>query len=147
MYTDDVITVYSVSGRSIRFRYGSNNIASRLRALAGLAIEAGCDWVRNDDDENITCSVKPDGELNILLNHFQSSHSNVCLDCRVPTDLAFMLDTSGSVGRKNHKEALNFIFDVVNYFNIGSNATQVALIPFGTYVHSYFFFNRLARIH
>ena len=54
-----------------------------------------------------------------------------------------MLDTSGSVGRSNHKKALSFIYNVVNYFNIGPNATQVALIPFATYVHSYFFFNRL----
>ena len=58
-----------------------------------------------------------------------------------------MLDTSGSVGRKNHKEALKFISSVISYFNIGPNATQVSFIPFSTYVHSYFFFNRLANIN
>ncbi|KAI6645822.1 protocadherin Fat 4-like [Oopsacas minuta] len=108
--------------RSIRFKYRSNNVANRLRDLAGYAIEAGCDWVRNEEDDYITCCVRPD-------------------DCRVPIDLTFMLDTSGSVGRRNHEQALKFIYDVVGYFNIGYNATQVALIPFATYVHSYFFFS------
>jgi len=47
-------------------------------------------------------------------------------------DLLFLLDQSGSVGRRNHNLALQFIQAVVNFYEIGANETQVALFTFST---------------
>ena len=41
-----------------------------------------------------------------------------------------MLDQSGSVGRRNHDLALQFIQSVVNFFEVGDNNTRVALFTF-----------------
>lgn len=46
--------------------------------------------------------------------------------CSSNIDLVFMLDQSGSVGFPNHRRALSFIQDVVAFYNISSNATQVS---------------------
>lgn len=43
-----------------------------------------------------------------------------------------MLDQSGSVGRRNHNLALQFIQAVVNFFEVGGNNTRVAVFTFGT---------------
>ena len=46
--------------------------------------------------------------------------------CDVSLDLVFMLDQSGSVGPDNHAIAIDFLQDVVAFFPIASNATQVS---------------------
>ena len=46
--------------------------------------------------------------------------------CDVNVDLVFMLDQSGSVGQVDHDTALGFIQDVVSFFNVSTNATQVS---------------------
>ena len=46
--------------------------------------------------------------------------------CRAAVDMVFMLDQSGSVGQYNHYRALDFIRDVVSFFSISHNATQVS---------------------
>ena len=48
--------------------------------------------------------------------------------CDVNVDLVFMLDQSGSVGPVNHDIALQFMQDVVSFFDISANSTQVSLI-------------------
>lgn len=42
------------------------------------------------------------------------------------------MDQSGSIGRYNHNIALNFLKRVVDFFNIGSNLTQVGLVTYST---------------
>lgn len=51
----------------------------------------------------------------------------LCLVCDVNLDLVFMLDQSGSVGPDNHYIALDFMREVVSYYNISTNSTQVKL--------------------
>lgn len=45
--------------------------------------------------------------------------------CDANVDMVFMLDQSGSVGQYNHDIALYFLRDVVSFYNISPNATQV----------------------
>ena len=67
--------------------------------------------------------VSSDVRLNFLLSN---------LVCEATIDMVFMLDQSGSVGEYNHGRALDFIHDVVTFYNISHNATQVSM-----YVHVY----------
>lgn len=67
--------------------------------------------------------------------------------CDVNVDLVFMLDQSGSVGPFNHFIALNFIQDVVSFFNISRNATQVSTSIYlvcwiSKEVHNYYVSNK-----
>lgn len=47
------------------------------------------------------------------------------LVCDANVDMVFMLDQSGSVGQYNHDIALYFLRDVISFYNISPNATQV----------------------
>ena len=48
-------------------------------------------------------------------------------------DLAFILDSSGSVGSYNFGTVKNFVKNVVDFFNIGSSGTHVAVVTYSTY--------------
>ena len=52
--------------------------------------------------------------------------------CRVDIDLVWVLDQSGSVGRSNHRLALDFIREVHNFFEISSDHTRVGMVTFST---------------
>ena len=61
--------------------------------------------------------------------------------CQTNLDLLFLLDQSGSVGRSNHALALQFMQSVVNFFEVGVDATHVALFTFSTGARVDFLFN------
>lgn len=63
--------------------------------------------------------------INQTLFHF-------CAVCRVDIDLVWVLDQSGSVGRRNHALALNFISEVHSFFEISRNHTRVGMVTFST---------------
>ena len=63
--------------------------------------------------------------INQTLFHF-------CAVCRVDIDLAWVLDQSGSVGRRNHELALNFISEVHSFFEISRDRTRVGMVTFST---------------
>ena len=48
-------------------------------------------------------------------------------------DLAFILDSSGSVGSYNFQKIKDFVKNVVDFFNIGSSGTHVAVVTYSTY--------------
>ena len=48
-------------------------------------------------------------------------------------DLAFILDSSGSVGSDNFQQVKDFVKDVVDFFNIGTSGTHVAVVTYSTY--------------
>ena len=48
-------------------------------------------------------------------------------------DLAFILDSSGSVGSYNFNQVKNFVKNVVDFFNIGASGTHVAVVTYSTY--------------
>ena len=47
--------------------------------------------------------------------------------------MAFILDSSGSVGSFNFNKVKNFVKNVVDFFNIGSSGTHVAVVIYSTY--------------
>ena len=47
-------------------------------------------------------------------------------------DLVFILDQSGSIGLTNNAIALEFISDVVDFFTIAPNATQIGFITYSS---------------
>lgn len=53
--------------------------------------------------------------------------------CQTSVDLAFILDSSGSVGNYNFQQVKNFVKNVVDFFNIGSSGTHVAVVTYSTY--------------
>lgn len=53
--------------------------------------------------------------------------------CQTSVDLAFILGTSGSVGSFNFNQVKNFVKNVVDFFNIGSSGTHVAVVTYSTY--------------
>lgn len=53
--------------------------------------------------------------------------------CQTAVDLAFILDGSGSVGSRNFGQVKNFVKNIVDFFNIGSSGTHVAVVTYSTY--------------
>jgi len=52
--------------------------------------------------------------------------------CNVPLDLAIMVDTSGSISRRNFRVLLRFIRDFVNSFEVSEDLTHIAIIQYST---------------
>ena len=53
-------------------------------------------------------------------------------DCDRNVDCVFVLDRSGSVGRNNHRIAIQFIQNIVAFFNIGLNQTRVGFVAYSS---------------
>ncbi|XP_053390821.1 von Willebrand factor A domain-containing protein 2-like [Mercenaria mercenaria] len=66
------------------------------------------------------------------------------LDCQdaSPADIAFIIDGSGSVLMDGFTKSLQFVQRIVDAFDIGSSATQVALIVFDHHARIQFYFNK-----
>ena len=52
--------------------------------------------------------------------------------CNVPLDFAILVDTSGSISRKNFKLLLRFIRSLVNSFQVSEDHTHIAIIEYST---------------
>ena len=52
-----------------------------------------------------------------------------------------MLDQSGSVGRTNHATAIQFIQNIVTFFNIGLNQTRFGFVAYSNNAHLEFDLN------
>ena len=51
-------------------------------------------------------------------------------DCHGEADIAFILDSSGSVGHENFAKMRNFVHDIIKYLKIGESRYQAALIVY-----------------
>ena len=118
-WTDQVVASDPASlhyeGRSVRLQT-KNSDKDKLGRLAGLAIEAGFDWVEYTDSNYIRASVIPDV-------------------CQTSVDLVFVLDNSGSVGDSNFRKVKDFVKRVIDFFNIGRDGTHVAVVTYDTDTH------------
>ncbi|KAK3739519.1 hypothetical protein QZH41_016191, partial [Actinostola sp. cb2023] len=92
----------------------SDNDNKKLGELAGLAVQSGFDWVHYTRSNYIHASVIRDV-------------------CQTSLDLAFILDTSGSVGRDNFDKIKTFVKHVIDFFNIGPKGTHVAVVTYSTF--------------
>ena len=79
-------------------------------------------------------SYKRDDQAGLLL---LISNFYVCifflLVCQTSVDLTFILDSSGSVGRYNFGRIKTFVKNVIDFFNIGTNGTHVAVVTYSTW--------------
>ena len=119
----------SMLGRTARIR-GIQR--SHLRIILRQAVQFGFDWVVYANRDYCRVSVIPDGKSVIHTILCMAIYFAFCVVCRTNLDLLFLLDQSGSVGRTNHGLALQFMQSVVNYFEVGVNASRVALCTFST---------------
>ena len=63
--------------------------------------------------------------------------------CQAAADVAFLVDSSGSIGRWNWFKMLQFLKDMVKAFNVGPDKTHIAIIAYSTNAVLEFTFNRL----
>lgn len=69
------------------------------------------------------------------------------VDCQTPLDIAFIVDSSGSVGRQEFKRTLDFVANITQSFDISSvpGGTRVALIRYAVKAEVIFKFNTFAN--
>lgn len=48
--------------------------------------------------------------------------------CSTPVDLAFIIDSSGSIGRTNYKKQKNFVKEVAKTFGLSPNGSRAAMV-------------------
>ena len=58
-------------------------------------------------------------------------------------DIAFIVDSSGSIGRRNWARMLQFLKDMVKAFNVGPDKTHIAVVAYSTGAKVEFRFNTL----
>ena len=54
------------------------------------------------------------------------------MTCNVPLDFAILVDTSGSISRRDFKLLLRFIRSLVNGFQVSEDHTHIAIIEYST---------------
>ena len=64
--------------------------------------------------------------------------------CKATADVAFLVDSSGSIGRSRWSLMLDFLKNVTNVFNVGPNGTHIAVIAYSTNAELEFTFNALS---
>ena len=52
--------------------------------------------------------------------------------CNIVADVAFIVDSSGSIGRGNWVKMLDFIKEMVKAFNVGADKTHIAVVAFSS---------------
>ena len=65
----------------------------------------------------------------LLLYHISLTSTE---GCPIPIDFAMIVDTSGSISRRNFKRLLEFIEDMLDGFDISDKGTHIAVIEYST---------------
>ena len=65
------------------------------------------------------------------------------MKCNIPMDFAIIVDTSGSISRRNFRRLLRFIRSIIDGFEIGEELTHIALIEYSTQASVQLKFNDL----
>ena len=63
--------------------------------------------------------------------------------CNIVADVAFIVDSSGSIGRSNWAKMLEFIKEMVKAFNVGADKTHIAVVAYSTNAKVEFKFDAL----
>ena len=64
--------------------------------------------------------------------------------CKATADVAFLVDSSGSIGRSRWPLMIEFVKKVTNVFNVGPDGTHIAVIAYSTNAKLEFTFNTLS---
>eukprot|EP00794_Sanderia_malayensis_P006323 gene6323-7047_t len=108
-------------GRTLKIQV-SDGDRNKLGQLCGLAAKSGFDWIYYQNRDFIRVSVIPDV-------------------CQTKLDMAFVIDTSGSVGYTNFQTVQRFLKDLVDFYNIGTDQTAIGLISYSYSVYKEFYLN------
>lgn len=65
--------------------------------------------------------------------------------CPARADVAFLLDSSGSVGRENFNKLLTFTTRIIDELNIDRNGTSVAMVTYNTVARVWFHLHEFKR--
>ena len=83
----------------------------------------------------------------ITLTHYVELVPSVLLPsefaCKGVADVAFIVDSSGSIGRRNWVKMLQFVKDMVKDFNVGPQKTHIAVVAYSNNAKVEFKFNSL----
>ena len=63
--------------------------------------------------------------------------------CNAVADVAFIVDSSGSIGRLNWRKMLQFLNEMVGEFNVGPDKTHIAVVAYSTRARTEFRFDSL----
>lgn len=61
--------------------------------------------------------------------------------CKTRIDLAFVIDSSRSISRSDFKKQMQFVNDIVDFLDVGSDETRVAAVSFSNHLFPQFGFN------
>ena len=64
--------------------------------------------------------------------------------CKARADVAFLVDSSGSIGRARWPKVLDFLKNIISAFNVGPDDTHVAVVAYSTNAKLEFTFNTLS---
>lgn len=64
--------------------------------------------------------------------------------CKASVDVAFIVDSSGSIGRRRWPLVLDFLKKIINEFNVGPDGTHVAVVAYSTNPKLEFPFNAVS---
>ena len=90
------------------------------------------------------CGVSHMTEPSLVVKKFTFWRFCELSACKAVADVAFIVDSSGSIGRSKWPKMLNFLKEVINEFNIGPDGTHVAVIAYSTDAVLEFTFNTLS---
>ena len=63
--------------------------------------------------------------------------------CDAVADVAFIVDSSGSIGRRNWRKMLDFLNEMVKAFNVGADKTHIAVVAYSNNAIAEIKFNTL----
>ena len=64
--------------------------------------------------------------------------------CKATADVAFLVDSSGSIGRARWPKMLDFLKKIISAFNVGPDGTHIAVIAYSSNAVLEFTFNTLS---
>ena len=64
--------------------------------------------------------------------------------CKAIVDVAFIVDSSGSIGKRRWPLLLDFLKKIINEFNVGADGTHVAVVAYSTNPSLEFTFSSLS---
>ena len=82
------------------------------------------------------------GTLSDFVNHADCFFFCDFVVCRARLDLGFVVDGSGSVGRRNFARCIHFIQNLVSSFSINRRFTRVGIVVYSNRPQPQFSFNR-----
>ena len=90
--------------------------------------------------------VAPSKETGICFSSYVLNQTRIPSSefvCNIVADVAFIVDSSGSIGRRNWAKMLEFIKEMVKAFNVGADKTHIAVVAYSTNAEVAFKFDAL----